>query len=107
MKPGKERAQRAVAADFGRVLHECVGKFLAAVESGDRHALETWRRDLEALFDALFVAAYTLDPLAAPDAHALRRKLHAVIGPAMNLGELAQAVGHEKRAAAAGAARAA
>ena len=107
MKPGKEQAQRAVAADFGRVLQECVGKFLAAVDSGDPNALDAWRRDLDALIDALFVATYALHPMATPDAHALRKKLRAVVGPAMNLGALAQIVGQEKRTAAPNAARAA
>ena len=105
MKPGKELAQREVAFEFGRVLHECVGRFLAAVDSGDPNAWNAWRRDLDALLDALFVAAYDLHPMAAPDAHALRKKLRAAIGPAMNLGELARIVGQEKRAGAVNAAR--
>lgn len=100
MKPGKEQAQRAVAADFGRVLHGCVDRFLAAVESGNPDALETWRRDLEAAFDALAVAAHALHPLAAVDAHQLRKRLHDVMGPATNLARLARSTRADERAAA-------
>lgn len=95
MKPGNERAQRKIGHEFGQLLHECVGKFLSAVDSGDPNALGEWRRDLETLIEALAVAAYALHPLAAIDAHALRGKLRAAIGPAVNLGGLARIVAQE------------
>lgn len=98
MKPGNERAQRKIGHEFGRLLHECVGKFLAAVDSGDANALGEWRRDLEALTEALAVAAYALHPMAAIDAHVLRSKLRAAIGPAANLAGLAQLAAQEARA---------
>lgn len=85
MKPGNERAQRKIGHEFGRLLHECVDRLLTAAESGDASALEAWRLDAGAAFDAMYVAAYALDPiLDATDAHALRKRLRSVMGPPPN-----------------------
>lgn len=99
MKPGKERMQREIAADFGRTLHACLDRFMGAMASGDPGALQRWRQDLEALIEALAVAAHAMHPLAIPDAHELRKRLRAAMHPAGKLAGFAQYLCDEERRA--------